>query len=69
MNAIKDGAPSNDRREGIRSWADRHISGTVLAAHFMNILHAALQGAGKQTTAPWVAGMADPFSRNTSAVH
>ena len=69
MNAIKDGAPSIDRREGIRSWADRHISGTALAAHFMNILDASALVVGKQMTAPWVAGMADPFSGNTSEVH
>lgn len=69
IRAIKEGSPSAQRREAIRAWSHHHISGTSLATHFNNILRATVGGAGKRTTAPWVACLANSFSGSTIEGH
>ena len=53
VRAIRQGAPEFERREYIRKWALSHISGLVLADHFMNIITVVTAGNMEQTTAPW----------------
>ena len=51
---IGEGVPSSLRRERIRDWADRHISGAVVADHFLAIIDHASSVSKLPTTAPWI---------------
>lgn len=53
LGIIREGAPSLERREKIRTWASSHISGHALAVYFMDIVTVAAAGNLEHTQAPW----------------
>ena len=51
---ISRGIPTEERKQQIRAWAERHISGSALADHFLRIVDVASRKSTERTTAPWV---------------
>jgi len=51
---ISRGIPTEARKQQIRAWAERHISGSALADHFLRIVDVASRKSPERTTAPWV---------------
>lgn len=57
---IREGAPSLMRRKMIRDWADQHISGSVLAEHFLRIIDQSTATSIRQIIAPWLCPSTEP---------